>query len=221
MKDRFKNFITFNKSERYGLIVLFTIILLLIAARIYVNTAGNNMNIDEKKVAAAGFKPQAPPQVHPVTTSSPPIHHTDTSRFSYTLFPFDPNTVDSPALLRLGLSEKTTSIFLHWRARGKVFRKKEDLKGLYTLSTAAYTRLAPYIVIKGTSPSHSTILYPSLNTADSFSLLKIRGIGPRLAHRILEYRNRHGPFHSYNDLFNVYNFPDSTFNRIKEHFTIN
>lgn len=211
---------TFNKSERYGLIVLFSIILLLIAARIYVNTAGHSLDINEKKIAAAR-ETQVPPIHHQVTTNSPPVHHIDSSQFSYTLSPFDPNTVDSSTLRQLGLKEKTTSIFLHWRASGKVFRKKEDLKGLYTLSTADYTRLAPYIVIKGTSPSHSPILHLNLNTADSFSLLKINGIGPRLAHRILEYRNMHGPFHSYEDLFNVYHFPDSTFNRIKQYFTIN
>lgn len=64
------------------------------------------------------------------------------------LFPFDPNTIDSAGLRQLGLKEKTTSILLHWRAKGKVFYKKEELKRVYTLTEEEYNRLEPYILIK-------------------------------------------------------------------------
>jgi hypothetical protein len=231
MKDRFKNFVTFNKSERYGLMVLFAIILLLIAARIYVTNRNSNLDIDNEKLAKALNTPQNPTQAppsplnsttepHPLDTGFSPSPHPYSTQTPPTLFPFDPNTVDSLSLRRLGLREKTTAIFLHWRAKGKIFRKKEDLKGLYTLSTAEYERLAPYIVIKEEKRPHPTYPHPNLNTADSLTLLKVNGIGPRLAHRIIQYRNEHGPLTSYDELFNIYNFPDSTFQRIQEQFRI-
>lgn len=127
------------------------------------------------------------------------------------LFAFDPNTVSPPQLKQLGLSEKTISIFLNWRNKGKHFYKKEDFKALYTLSEADYNRLAPYITIK--------INRISLNTADSASLVALPGIGPKLAHKILEYKKEIGSYTSIEQLKDVYHFSDTTFNTLKDRLT--
>lgn len=127
------------------------------------------------------------------------------------LFAFDPNTVSPAQLKQLGLSEKTISIFLNWRNKGKHFYKKEDFKALYTLDEADYNRLAPYITIK--------INRISLNTADSASLVALPGIGPKLAHKILEYKKEIGSYTSIEQLKDVYHFSDTTFNTLKDRLT--
>lgn len=62
-------------------------------------------------------------------------------------FPFDPNTADSTQLLRLGLQPWQVRNIYKYRARGGVYRKKEDFARLYGLTVKDYRRLEPYIRI--------------------------------------------------------------------------
>ncbi|HXS37991.1 MAG TPA: helix-hairpin-helix domain-containing protein [Flavipsychrobacter sp.] len=60
----------------------------------------------------------------------------------------------------------------------------------------------------------------NLNTIDSFNLVHLKGIGPVLAHKILEKRMKLGAFVSYDQLLEVHHFPEVTFNMLKQHLII-
>ena len=62
-------------------------------------------------------------------------------------FPFDPNTADSTQLLRLGLQPWQVRNIYKYRARGGIYRKKEDFAQLYGLTVKQYRELEPYIRI--------------------------------------------------------------------------
>jgi DNA uptake protein ComE-like DNA-binding protein len=62
-------------------------------------------------------------------------------------FYFDPNTADSTELLRLGLQPWQVRNIYRYRAKGGVYRKKEDFARLYGLTVKDYRRLEPYIRI--------------------------------------------------------------------------
>lgn len=62
-------------------------------------------------------------------------------------FYFDPNTADSTQLLRLGLQPWQVRNIYRYRAKGGVYRKKEDFARLYGLTVKDYRRLEPYIRI--------------------------------------------------------------------------
>lgn len=62
-------------------------------------------------------------------------------------FYFDPNTADSTQLLRLGLQPWQVRNVYRYRAKGGVYRKKEDFARLYGLTVKDYRRLEPYIRI--------------------------------------------------------------------------
>ncbi len=62
-------------------------------------------------------------------------------------FYFDPNTADSTQLLRLGLQSWQVRNIYKYRAKGGVYRKKEDFARLYGLTVKDYRRLEPYIRI--------------------------------------------------------------------------
>lgn len=49
-----------------------------------------------------------------------------------------------------------------------------------------------------------------INTADSIMLIKIKGIGPALSHRILERRRELGKFENIEQVLDVYKFPKNT-----------
>ena len=122
-------------------------------------------------------------------------------------FPFDPNTADSTQLLRLGLQPWQVRNIYKYRARGGIYRRKEDFARLYGLTVKQYRELEPYIRISDDyqpaatlvnrqaqqepSPSEpryerDTLRYPVkikedehivLNTADTTQLKKVPGIG--------------------------------------------
>lgn len=63
------------------------------------------------------------------------------------LFAFDPNTADSTALLRLGLQPWQVRNIYRYRAKGGVYRSKEDFARVYGLTQKKYRELEPYIQI--------------------------------------------------------------------------
>ncbi len=62
-------------------------------------------------------------------------------------FSFDPNTADSTQLLRLGLQPWQVRNIYRYRAKGGVYRRKEDFARLYGLTVKQYRELEPYIHI--------------------------------------------------------------------------
>ena len=150
-----------------------------------------------------------------------------------TLHPFDPNTADSATLVHLGLHPRLARRICRYRAAGGRFRHARDLARIYGMDTAALRRLRPYIrmaAAPGANPpfrkprplekSHYAYTpYPSrklprgrqldLNAADSAELLRVPGVGPYFARRIVRYRQRLGGFVSPEQLREIPNLPDS------------
>ena len=60
----------------------------------------------------------------------------------------------------------------------------------------------------------------NINTADLDQLMTLKGIGPALAQRILDYRKEHGPFSSVEELLEVKGIGESTLEKFRDHVTI-
>ena len=56
----------------------------------------------------------------------------------------------------------------------------------------------------------------NINKAGMLELIKIKGIGPTLAGRIINYREEFGPFGTKEELKNVKGIGDKTYDKIKE-----
>ena len=158
----------------------------------------------------------------------------DYSKESYAakLFVFDPNTLDSAGFLHLGLSPKVVKGLMNWRNHGKHFYKKEDLKTLYNLSAEMYARLEPYINIPVANNPHDNKFKDTwqklpplpatldLNTTDSATLVRLNGIGPTLAHKILDRRKVLGGFLTHKQLLEVYKFNDTVLGVLQQKLVI-
>ena len=150
-----------------------------------------------------------------------------------TLFPFNPNTATEAELLRLGLPKYTVNTILKYRAKSTTtFKRKEDLQKLYTLSKEDYARIAPYVQIpesasnggyvKATFVKEATAAQTiELNVATAEQLMSLNGIGTGYSKRILNFRDALGGFISVDQLKEVYGLPDSTFQQLKDKFTVN
>ncbi len=60
----------------------------------------------------------------------------------------------------------------------------------------------------------------NINTADAKELEKIKGIGPALAGRIIDYRENNGAFKSIDEIKKVRGIGDKTFDKMKDQITI-
>ena len=63
------------------------------------------------------------------------------------LFNFDPNALSVKGWQRLGLSGRLIKTILHYIEKGGRFKRAEDLRKLYGLSSADYERLRPFVRI--------------------------------------------------------------------------
>jgi DNA uptake protein ComE-like DNA-binding protein len=166
----------------------------------------------------------------PVVKEGPlPVRHVET-------FPFDPNTADSSQLIRLGLQSWQVRNIYKYRARGGVYRKKEDFARLYGLTVKDYHRLEPYIrissdyqpaatLVKEERKERDTLRYPVkiqedeqvvLNTADTATLRKVPGIGVYFAKEIVRYGQRLGGYVSVDQLDEIADFPQAS----KKYFVV-
>ncbi|HZM69905.1 MAG TPA: helix-hairpin-helix domain-containing protein [Candidatus Cryosericum sp.] len=60
----------------------------------------------------------------------------------------------------------------------------------------------------------------NINAATVDELVTLPGIGPSYAQRIVEYREKNGPFKKVEDLLNVRGIGEKTFERIRDRITI-
>ncbi|MDR2824821.1 MAG: helix-hairpin-helix domain-containing protein, partial [Prevotellaceae bacterium] len=66
---------------------------------------------------------------------------------TYTLFAFDPNTLDSIGFVRLGVKSWLTSNILKYRQKGGKFHQKSDFAKIYGLTEEKFKELESYINI--------------------------------------------------------------------------
>ena len=152
-------------------------------------------------------------------------------------FPFDPNTADSTQLLRLGLQPWQVRNIYKYRAKGGIYRQKEDFARLYGLTVKQYRELEPYIRIssdyqpastlvgKRQQAERDTLRYPVkiqadqhvvLNTADTTQLKKVPGIGSYYASEIFRHGQRLGGYVSVDQLDEIEDLPQTS----KQYFVI-
>jgi competence ComEA-like helix-hairpin-helix protein len=170
----------------------------------------------ETAASATSAKPDS--QELPIRSLAPP-------------HPIDPNLASADELTSMGFSRKTVRNILRYREKGGVFRRKEDVLRIWGIDTQLVTNLFPYIKVQvqtaaessNVTPGHSSRNHdPALwepldvNLADSFALLRLTGIGSKLAARIVAYREKLGGFHSLSQLKEVYGMNVETINALCE-----
>ncbi len=142
-----------------------------------------------------------------------------------TLKAFDPNTVSAEALDSMGVSGEVGRRIIRFREKGGRFSRPADLRKIYGMDDSLYRRLAPWIHIRAprrtssSSVQNTRSAYGSkkrkiaglahqkkiqLNTVDTLYLQQLDGIGPRLASRIVRYRDWLGGFTHFAQLSEVY-----------------
>ncbi|KAA5534773.1 hypothetical protein F0919_09195 [Taibaiella lutea] len=239
MQQIFDDFHLTRKTRAGALALLIILILLVLVWRIMPVITKPKVDKDEIALQKAWSEFQEKHIDTPVSKSEPAYARSDTDEGASSsatqqaeLFPFNPNTASEADLLKLGLPKHTVNTILKYRGKNPTaFKKKEDLQKLYTLRKEDYERIAPYISIPENAnvpvenyisrSAPQKIAAVELNTANPEQLMSLRGIGPAYSKRIVNFRDALGGFLKVEQLKEVYGFPDSTYQQLKDKFTIN
>ena len=223
IKSYLFNFFHFNKQERNGVFVLFAILAILFLIKLVLPFFITN---DAQLIMKDSDSLNKINALDTFVNEKKIINKKEINTYiEKELFVFNPNTISSEEALKLGFSKKLTSILINFRNKGGKFFKPEDLKKLYGLSPKLFQSLESYILIpnnkkefKKDSTNYKsfpkktyTKTSVELNSADSLSIVYLKGIGPSFTKRIIKYRTMLGGFHNINQLKEVYGMTDSLF----------
>ncbi len=140
MLNFLKEYFSFSRGERNGIIVLLIIIVILIFSPYAISFFKEQKEIDfsqfQKEITEFEQRQELAQQKKEHQKSG-----------SHELFNFDPNEITEDDWKRLGVSERTARIIMNYREKGGIFLEKDDLLKIYGFDTSAYRMIEPYIVI--------------------------------------------------------------------------
>lgn len=217
-----KDYFSFTRSQKNGILVLISLIILIIIVRLAVPHFRSNRIQDFSE-----FQEEISEFEKSLTDSNSAIPEKQTEDSGSGLFFFDPNTISAADLERLDLSPFVIENILKYREKGGKFKRKTDLLKIYGLDTAVYQSLESYIQIKKPEEeisgevfiegkNHTEFSPIPINLSDSADLIKIRGLGPVLSGRIVKYRNLLGGYVRKEQLLEVYGLTPERFTEVKE-----
>lgn len=218
-----KSFFSFSKKELNGIFLLFALIILVLVIPWFYKKLSKKPEYDFSKF-------QKEVEIFRNASIIESKKDVKNNPININYFYFDPNRIEDNQWSQLGLSDKQIKVVRNYVNKGGKFFKKEDLKRIYSISESQYKSLEPYIRIPENDSkfkysdkkqfykanySNSQVPIIELNSADSLVLLKIRGIGPAFASRIIRFRNRLGGFYKVEQLREVYGIDSIKFSQIK------
>jgi DNA uptake protein ComE-like DNA-binding protein len=244
MPEFLKDYFSFTRKERIGVLVLVTLMIIIFILPEIIPFTNEDIDKNLISISRQVQAEKSSPQKESVGEREdggynekfyePRPEHAAPANNS--LFFFDPNTVSAEGWRTLGLKDKTILTIQHYLSKGGRFKSSEDIRKIYGIHTDLADRLIPYIIIKKVEKNNQPYqkksfhvseerkqpLKPAfihspvdINLADSMAFERLPGIGPKLAARIIHFRNKLGGFYSIDQVAETYALPDSTFQHIK------
>ena len=244
-KETVKEYLTFTKKERLGVFVLATLLAFAFLVPPFyhywrppsvpeIDSALSRRLLPPDSASTAGSGGFYPPRHYQPTRYHPSYSNTTTQAVER--FPFDPNTASADELRRLGIPGRTIVTIQRFREHGGRFRRPGDLARIYGFPAALAASLDPLITLppepqRANLPSFSgpgmaraqpvAAKALDVNEADSAAWEALPGIGPRLAARILNFRESLGGFYSIRQVAETFGLPDSVFQLIQPRLLLN
>lgn len=228
---RLKEYFTFTKGERVGLLTLLIMIGIVLLLPFIIPERTDNISVADSinrietekylkqlKLESEIAKSYNSDEDNILISLEPKLNNSPTisARSSpFKPFMFDPNTVSLAELIKMVFTEKQSVTIINYRLKGGRFKKKEDFNILYVVDDVIYKIFESYILIapelksssfkedaiKVDKPTQNAI---ELNSADSLELIKVNGIGPVFASRIIKYRQKLGGFYQKEQLMEIW-----------------
>ncbi|MBX9850170.1 MAG: helix-hairpin-helix domain-containing protein [Cytophagaceae bacterium] len=214
IKYLLRNHFGFSKKETNGFIVLLILMILFLIFPWIFNQFYNPQKSDQAftyrrldSLIAGG--------------EDPGRFSTREVRASLQVFLFDPNTASESDLIKI-MGGRIGKRIANFRSKGGKFFIKSDLLKIYGMDKSLYRSIENYITLpdsiskqKINKQSLAKIIF-DINKADSAQLESVKGIGKKLASRIVKYRDKVGGFISKDQYAEVYGLDSMVVAELKQ-----
>lgn len=144
------------------------------------------------------------------------------------------NTASKSELCKLnGIGDVKASSIITYREANNGFKNIEEIKNVSGIGDAIFAKISPFIYVgnpqypaqttavsdtQETSPSSQEKI--NINTAGLTELQKIKGVGPKIAQKIIDYREENGSFKSIEEIVKVSGIGSDKFENMKDQITV-
>lgn len=245
-----KEFFYFSRGQRFGIIILIVLIILVLIANYSLpfffpkrvekkSSFLAEVDAFRKSLVSSDSLRQEQWEIQNVERQrlyeekyKQFAYKTNEKDAKYALFKFDPNKLDSAGFVHLGLKPFVASNILKFRSKGGTFRANDDFAKVYGMLPEKYKELETYISIQEKAIVKTDIIEPKqsefkkdlvvdLNSADTSLLMQVKGIGRGYAKGIVRFRKETGGFVSVDQLNEIYGMRPENFERIRLFCNVN
>ena len=150
------------------------------------------------------------------TKKEPQPHHAPEHKIEYR--PFRIDTATAEYLHTLGFSIRQAKLVVRYRDMIGGYRDMAEFEECYAVDSTMAARLQPYIIFEQpdtTSPQREELKLPiDINSADSATLVRLRGIGAKSAMHIIRYRELLGGYYSKSQISELEVVTEENFHKI-------
>ncbi len=226
MKQPYKFFFRFSKEQRKGVLLLFTLIIIFQCIYFILNSIDFGFQNESSKEKERWLSLQ---------------HEIDSLKLEKktkddTIFPFNPNYISDYKGYVLGLSIEEIDRLQKYRKKGKFVNTPQEFKAVTGISDSILLKLTPYFRFpenfKTTSYSKNrdavvskkhkkkTIIVIDINKATEEDLIRVYGIGPYFAKKIVKRRAQLGAFVSMEQMADFTRLMPHALEGLKQQFAV-
>ncbi|MCZ8198109.1 MAG: helix-hairpin-helix domain-containing protein [Flavobacterium sp.] len=225
-KATIKSYFNFTKSQRLGLVLLLTLIVVFQIAFYFIDFSQPEKNASEKQQWLA-LQSEIDSLKQNVPTSS------------YKIYPFNPNFITDFKGYKLGMTVEQIDRLLAFRKQGKFANSPKEFQQVTGISDSLLNAISPYFkfpdwVNKKNSGAKSNwvdysktnyykkekVVILDINSATKEDLMKVYGIGDGLSERILKQKEVFGEFVSMEQMSDVWGLSPEVIEKLNQSFKI-
>lgn len=203
----------YNKSQRNGILCLFTILFVVQLILIFVDLTEEE-EFSENEFALLEDKIDS-------------LKKVEKNKKVFKIYPFNPNYISDFKAYQLGLTTEQIDLLFAFRERGKFVQNAEEFQEITGINDSLLTIISPYFkfpewkrIKTSSKKKNNPSAIKDLNKATYKDFQDISGIEYKMAQRIISYRNLLQGFSFKEQLFEVYDLEKETADKLLENFTI-
>nr|WP_294775130.1 helix-hairpin-helix domain-containing protein [uncultured Flavobacterium sp.] len=217
-----QSILRYSKSQRIGIILLFTIIVLCQGFYFF----GDFKTIEHTN------KEQAAWLANQSLIDSLKFQG---KNYQPTIYPFNPNFITDFKGYKLGMSVAEIDRLLAYRKQNKFVNSAAEFQAVTKVSDSLLKVISPYFKFpdwvknpkeykstyaKTDFPKAEKIAVLDINEASKEDLMKIYGIGDKISDRILEQKSKLGAFVSMEQLSDIWGLSPEVIEKLNHHFEV-
>ena len=212
----FESHFWYNRNQRNGILILIGLILILQIIYFFVDFSNEEISFYQE-------------EINQYEAHLDSLQEIKTLNSKIKIYPFNPNYIGDYKGYLLGMTVEEIDRLLVYRAGGKFINSNQEFQKVTQVSDSLLESISPYFkfpdwVSKAKTQkkiiSNQIIETQDLNEASKEDLMKINGIGEKLASRIVAYRELVKGFSFDDQLYEVYYLRKEQANFILKRFKV-